>query len=253
MMDIGGIAHILMIVASIIIGIILFLAIKHSSEKIQNVIIYTLVGICTSGIFFLHATKYGTTLDLKNLLIQMFQVCNFNFILLPLCLFKKNELARQYLFFFSMPMALSTFVSYPSDVENSMWYSIVCLTFWINHFLIALMPILMIASKRFKPRKEYVSKVVICVFIYFLVAFIANYTLNGFAIEGAHNHSYTMGPDGIMLLEPLYKLIQVPFIYLFPVAPVLLLFYWIITKIFTKYTINDSFGIKFKKTKEDLL
>ena len=252
MMTIGGTAHMTMILASIIIGIVLYIVVKLSNEKVQNGIIYTTMGICVFGIFFLHGTRYFTTFDLKNLLIQMLQVCNFNFILLLLCLFRRNELARQYLFFFSMPMALSTFVSYPGDVEKAMWYSKVCLTFWVNHFLIALIPILMIATKRFKPRIDYVPKVILCILIYFLAAFVGNFVLNGLAIYGEHNHSYTMGADGILLLKPLYKLIPIPFVYLLPIVPVLFLVYFVVAKWFTNYLISGSFGLMTKK-KGDLL
>ena len=250
MMTIGGTPHILMVLSSIVIGTILFFIIKHSKEKVQNIIIYTLTGICVLGIFYLHGTRYLTELDLKNLLIQMLQVCNFNLILLIVCLFKRNELARQYLFFFSMPMALSTFVSYPSDVEGSMWYSKICLTFWINHFLIVLIPILMIATKRFKPRIEYIFKVVICVFVYFLIAFVGNFILNGWSIEGPHDHSYTMGPGGIMLLVPLYKLIPVPFIYLLPLVPILLIVYFGVARLFKNCSVTGVFGLKLKKRKD---
>jgi uncharacterized membrane protein YwaF len=252
MMTIGGVAHILMILASIAIGIILFFVVRNSSERVQNNIIYTLMGVCVFGIFFLHGTRYFTTFDLKNLLVQMLQVCNFNLILIPLCLFKRNELARQYLFLFSMPMALSTFVAYPGDVEGSMWYSIVCLTFWINHFLIALIPILMVATGRFKPRKDYVYKVIICVFIYFAIAFIGNYVLNGFVIHGDHNHSYTMEGDGIMLLMPLYRLIPIPFVYLLPIIPVLLVVYFGVAKLFEKYKTSGSIGFKIGKRRENV-
>ena len=251
LMSIGGVAHMLMVFASIVISIVLFFVVKKSKEKVQNAIIYTLVGICAFGIFFLHCTKYFTDFDLGDFLIQMLQVCNFNFILLPFCLFKKNELARQYLFLFSMPMALSTFVSYPSDVEGSMWYSVVCLTFWINHFLIALIPILMVATKRFKPRREYLLKVMLCIFIYFSIAFIGNYVLNDFSINGAHNHSYTMGADSIALLIPLYDAIPIPFVYLLPMGGLLLFVYWIVVKLFNNYSVNGSFGIKFICKKED--
>lgn len=253
MMTIGGIPHVLMILISFVVGISLFFVVKYSSKKVQNLIIGLAILVCVMGIFFLHGTHYGTSFDLKNLLIQMLQVCNFNFILLPLCLFKRNELARQYLFFFSMPMALSTFVSYPSDVEGSMWYSIKCLTFWINHFLIAIIPLLMIATKRFKPRREYVLKVVLCILCYFLIAFIGNYVLNGFSIDGPHNHSYTMESGAIMLLKPIYNLIPIPFVYLLPVGPVLFVLYLFITKMFENYKTKDDFGVKFGCKKGDLL
>jgi uncharacterized membrane protein YwaF len=252
MMIIGGKAHLLMIMISVVIAVCLYFVVKKSSAKVQNIIIVSLVSICVIGIFFLHGTHYGTELDIQNLLIQMLQVCNFNFILLPLCLFKKNELARQYLFYFSMPMAMSTFVSYPSDVANSMWYSIVCLTFWINHFLISLIPILMIATRKFKPRKEYVLKVIVCMFIYFSIAFIANYILNGFSIIGGHNHSYTMGPGGIMLLKPIYELIPIPYIYLFVLIPIFISVYILISKCFEKYCVNEDFGFICNKKGEGL-
>ena len=168
----------------------------------------------------------------------------FNFILLFLCIFKRNELARQYLLLFSMPMALSTFVSYPGDVEGAMWYSVVCLTFWINHFLIVLIPLLMVAARKLKPRKEYILKVITCIFAYFAIAFVGNYVLNGFSIDGDHNHSYTMGAGSIMLLKPIYELIPIPFVYLLPLVPPLLLIYWGIAKLLKNYEVNDSFGIK---------
>lgn len=249
MMTIGGLPHILMIIASVLIGTGLFFLVKYSKEKTQNIIIYTLTFVCVFGIFFLHATNYFRKFDIAKLMIEMLQVCNFNFILLPLCLFKRNELARQYLFFFSMPMALSTFVSYPGDIEGSMWYSVECLTFWVNHFLIALIPILMVATRRFKPRKEYVWKVVVCIFAYFLIAFIGNYILNGFSITGPHNHSYTMDGGSIMILQPIFEIIPVPFVYLWPILPVLYLIYIGVAKLFHKYNTKDNFGFVIKNNK----
>lgn len=247
-MTIGGTAHILMILSSIVISVALFLVVKYSKEKIQNIIIYTLTFICVFGIFFLHGTHYFTDFDLPNLMIQMLQVCNFNFILLPLCLFKRNELARQYLFYFSMPMALSTFVTYPSDVEGSMWYSVVTLTFWSNHLLIGLIPFLMIATKKFKPRKDYVLKVSACVFGYFAIAFMGNIILNNFDFNNiVHNHSYTMGADSIMILKPMFALIPIPFVYLIPILFVLTFIFWLESKLFEKYKTIGDFGFELKK------
>ena len=111
MMNIGGTAHILMLIASLIIVIGLMFLVSRISYKWQCVIIHSLVLLGMFGIAFLHLTHYGTTLDFKNFFEQMFQVCNFNFILLPLCLIKKNELARQYLFFFSISFS-SVFISF---------------------------------------------------------------------------------------------------------------------------------------------
>jgi len=247
MMTIGGVVHISWIIASIIFAIILVFIVAKASEKVQNIIITTIGLIAVVGIFFLHGTHYFTKLDLLNLGKQMFQVCNFNFILIPLALFKRNELARQYLFYFSMPAALSTFVTYPSDVESSMWYSIVTITFWINHLFIALTPILMVASKRFKPHIKYVPKVVVCIMLYFGAAFIANYAFNGWQIVGDSNLSYTMEAGSIMILKPLFKLIPIPYVYLLPLVPALILIYYLVALAFKRYSLKGSFGFEFKK------
>ncbi len=250
MMKIGGTSHLLMVLAILLIIAGLMIIVYKSNKIVQNIIITSVAVLGTVGIFFLHGTHYGTRLDLKNLGMQMFQVCNFNFILLPLCLFKKNELARQYLFFFSMPAALSTFVTYPSDVANSMWYDIVSLNFWIDHACVVATPLLMVASRRFKPRLEYVNKVILCVFIYFFATFIANFAFNGFSFETInYNFSYTMESGSIMILEPIFKLIPVPFIYLLPLLPPIYFLFWLVAYLFKNYKTFDAFGYEFKRKK----
>lgn len=238
MMTIGGTAHISMLVATIlIIALLMFIASKVSRFW-QDVMIYSATAICMIGILFLHLTHYGKELDFKNFFIQMFQVCNFNFILLPLSLIKKNELARQYLFMFSMFCAASTFVAYPSDVENSMWYSIVTLNFWIDHMMIVLVPMLMIATRRFKPQFKYVIWVGICVLLYFFSAFLLNWGLNGWTFDGGSNYSYTMSPDSIMILQPFFKWIPIPYVYLLPVWVVFVAFFYFLAFCFKNYKVE---------------
>lgn len=239
MMTIGGIAHIMMVVVSAVLIVGLCVLVSHVSYKWQRIIIHSSVGLCMIGILFLHLTRYGTTVDFENFFLQMFQVCNFNFILLPLCLIKKNELARQYLFYFSMFAAMSTFVSYTSDVENSMWYSVVTLNFWLDHFLVVAITFMMISARWFKPRKEYIIPVILTMLLYFLSAFVVNYLFNGCMISGPHNHSYTMDPGEIMVLGPMYRLIPIPFVYLLPFAPILAVIFYLLSLIFKNYKVKE--------------
>ncbi len=241
MMTIGGTAHILMLVSTIVIIAVLMFICSRVSPKWQSVMIHSAVLIGMVGILFLHLTRRGTAFDPQNFFEQMFQVCNFNFILLPLCLIKKNELGRQYLFFFSMFAAASTFIAYPSDVENSMWYSIVTLNFWIDHMMVVLVPMLMIAARRFKPRKEYIAPVLLCMLVYFLSSFVANIGFNGWSLDGPHNHSYTLGPGGIMVLEPLYKLCPIPFVYLLLTVPYIGGAFWLLAMAFKKYQVKNYY------------
>ena len=155
-----------------------------------------------------------------------------------------------YLFGYDMTIADSASasrVTYPSDVENSMWYSTITVTFWVNHLFIALTPILLVASKRFKPHIEYVPKVVGCIMLYFLAAFLANFALNGWSIAGGSNLSYTMDSGSIMILQPLFKLIPIPYVYLLPIVPALLVIYYLVALAFKNYKLKGSFGYEFKK------
>ncbi len=239
MMTIGGTAHILMLVATAVIIILLVILVSKVSFKWQCVVIHSCVLICMIGIVFLHLTHYGTRIDFKNFFGQMFQVCNFNFILLPLCLIKKNELARQYLLYFSMFAAASTFVSYPSDVQNSMWYSIVTMNFWIDHAMVVAVALLMVAARWTKPQMKYVLWTTLCVVGYFLLAFVANCGFNGWAIQGAYNYSYTMNAGEIMVLKPLYKLIPIPFVYLLPLIPALIGLFYLFALMFKRYQVKQ--------------
>ncbi len=99
MMKIGGTSHLLMVLAILLIIAGLMIIVYKSNKIVQNIIITSVAVLGTVGIFFLHGTHYGTRLDLKNLGMQMFQVCNFNFILLPLCLFKKKWTCKTILIF----------------------------------------------------------------------------------------------------------------------------------------------------------
>lgn len=241
MMTVGGVAYFCMLAASVLVTVLLYLWIRHADEKQQNIILVTVAAIGTVGIFCMHATHTFTAWEFDNLAIQMLQVCNFNFILLPLCLIKKCELARQYMIF-SAIAAASALVAYPGDIEASMWYELRTLNYWTDHLIVTMFPVLLYATGRFKPRREYVGKVLVALFCYFLIAFVGNYLLNGCSFDGHHNHSYTMRSGSVMILKPLYALIPVPFVYLLPLAPFVYLLFWLLARLFRRHQVTDNFG-----------
>lgn len=136
--------------------------------------------------------------------------------------------------------AISTFVTYTSDVEGSMWYSIVTINFWVDHLMVVLVCLMMVSAGWFKPRKEYVFKVCLCLLAYFGACFFANFAFNGWSISGPHNHSYTMSSGSIMILEPLYKLIPIPFVYLLPLFPIFMGLFYLLAFFFKKYTLPHN-------------
>ena len=167
-----SITHILMIIASIIFLILSTWVVSKLNRKWQNVFFVVAVIFCSGGIFYRYAMGMSFEKGLSvNILIQMLQVCNFNFVLLPLMLVPKFELARQYSFMFSMFAASTTIFSISGSWVNYNWYDQEVLNFWLYHLFAIACPIWMCAAKRLKPRKEYVIPVAICVVVYFTAVY----------------------------------------------------------------------------------
>jgi len=64
---------------------------------------------------------------------------------------------------------------------------------------------------------------------------------------GESNLSYTMEAGSIMILKPLFKLIPIPYVYLLPIVPALVLIYYLIALVFKKYKLIGTFGFSLKK------
>ncbi len=174
----------------------------------------------SGGIFFRYAMNLSFTegLHLDALLIQMLQVCNFNFILLPVMLLPKCETARQYSAFFSMFAAFTTIVSLPASFAAYEWYDVSVLNFWFNHVFAITLPIWMIVAGRLRPNRRYIPIVSGCVFCYFTLVYLITEALMAFGVlpEGSC-FSYVYSPKGMPVLTQLYELIGVPYLYLLPV------------------------------------
>lgn len=134
--------------------------------------------------------------------------------------------------------ALTTFISVPSDFKNYNWYDMTIINSWLNHLFAILLPILMIASKRLKPNKKYILKVTLLVIIYFtLVYIISNILKQQGIISQNKNFSFIYNSEGVLILTMLYKLIPIPYIYLYPILPFMICFFYILSKIFNKYEV----------------
>lgn len=202
---------------------------------VQNIIFVIIVIIGSGGIFYRHGLSLGKGFTPKTLLVQMLQVCNFNFILLPLCLVPKFKLARQYAFYFSMFAASTTFISYSSSLAKLNWNDITVMNFWLNHLAAVALPLFMLASGRFKPEKKYIPMVTIAMVVYFLIAWLGNYyliTYEGYRIEDTFSFIYNTYKNP--LLETLYKLIPMPFVYMLPLLPIVVGWFYLIEFIVNK-------------------
>ena len=197
----------------------------------QNVLFVALAVLCCGGIFFRYGMELEWTgkIDLGTLSMQMLQVCNFNFILLPLMLVPRFELARQYACMFSMAAAVTTFLSPSASWAGLPWYGGTILNSWLNHTFAVALPLFMMAARRLKPQKKYVWRVLACVFVYFtVVAAISLLLIKRGIITAETSFSFVFDTGGIAVLEGLYKLIPAPYFYLWPLLPVLGLYFWLL-------------------------
>lgn len=197
----------------------------------QNVLFVLCAVLCCGGIFFRYAMglRFTAHFTWGTLAMEMLQVCNFNFILLPLMLVPKFELARQYSCMFSMAGAITTFFSPSSSWAALPWYSATILNSWLNHTFAVALPFFMMAARRLKPQKKYVLPVLGCVFAYFtVVAGVSLLLISRGVITAENSFSFVFSTDGIAVFEFLYKLIPVPYFYLYPLLPVLELYFYLL-------------------------
>lgn len=235
--------HIIFLIVVVIFLVATMKAISKMSKRWQNVMFIIGATICAGGIFF----RYGLGLRLDGtftfgtLLKEMLQVCNFNLILVILMLIPRFELARQYSIFFSMFAASTTLISLSSSWVNLPWYHIDVMNSLINHVFAIALPLWMLASRRLKPRKEYVWKVTICVVLYFtLVAIIVTILMNvGVITDPVPHYSFIYDTYGIGIFDFLYSLIPLPFLYLVPIMPFMVLFFFFLAWAFNSYKVKD--------------
>lgn len=237
MKNLGTMHLILLFFTVVFIGLTMYLCSKLP-KKWQNLMFIFGALMCAGGIFWRYAlnmTLSPFSLHIDTLLIQLLQVCNFNFLLVILMLVPKFELARQYSAMFSMFAAATVMVSIPTRYAAAEWYSPDFLNFWLNHVFAIALPLWMIASGNLKPKKKYIIPVAICVIVYFLAVYGGTEWLRAIGkIDAAKSFSYVHDPAGIGLLETLYKLIPAPCFYLAALIPPMLGFFYALAWLFER-------------------
>ena len=173
------------------------------------------------------------------LAIQMLQVCSFNLILVILMLVPRLELARQYSFFFSMFAAATALVSLPKSWAALDWYAPTILNSWLNHVFAIALPLWMLAARRLKPQKKYILPVAGCVVGYFVIVYGCTEWLHAVGrLPEEKTFSFVYDPGGVALLEWLHKVIPIPLLYLVPLIPAMVGFFWLLTWLFRNYKVH---------------
>ncbi|MBR4032599.1 MAG: YwaF family protein [Clostridia bacterium] len=236
-MTVGSTQHIILFLATAAFMVLSCLAVAKLPRKWQDLLIVISVVICSSAIFYRFAMglSWKGGLDLKTLLMQQLQVCNFNFILLPLMLMPKFKLARQYSFYFSMFAAATTLVALNPRWGGANWYEPIVFNSWLYHSFAMICPLWMFASGRLRPERKYILPVSGCVFGYFTLVYIISEILKSAGIMAENqSFSYIYNTDGIPILSTFHELIGVPYWHLAPAFVIVVIFFFLLSLPFTR-------------------
>ena len=236
-MKLLGSTHLIFLAVTLLFLGLTSWAVRKMPRKWQNVMFALAAFLCAAGIFFRFAMgmRFDGGIRLRPLLVQMLQVCNFNFLLLPLCLIPKCKFLRQYAIFFSMVAASTALFSPSGDFANLPWNSVTILSSWFNHTFAVACPLWMMASGRETPVRKYVLPTAIGVVVYFTVAYgmIELLMANGILPAGS-SFSFIYEAKGIPFLGPLHEAIGVPYFYLYPMIPLLVAYLYMFESLFVR-------------------
>lgn len=237
--------HIYLLLSTVIFLALSCIAVSKMNRRWQSIMFLVAMLIGSGGIFFRYAMNLEFTWEwrIDVLLVQMLQVCNFNFILLPLMLIRKFELARQYSIYFAMFAACTTLFSIPQSYASYAWNDPALLNFWFNHVFAIALPLWMYSSGILRPRREYVTKVTLAVFCYFTLV----YVIGSLMMELEWNTfgcsmSYVFDPKGMPLITPLYNMIGGPYKHLAPLIPLMYGFFYLFSIPFNRCVKFDGNG-----------
>ena len=237
--------HLTYLSITILFYIIGGIVMRKSNKVVQYTVLIIMTVVVMFGIFFRYAMGLNfhtniNDLNFKILAMEMLQVCNFNFILLPLALIPKIKLFRQYLLFFSIFGAMTSLISVPSSFKSLDALNISIINSWLNHALTVGIGIFIIASRIDKPRIKYIIPVTIGVFIYFsVVAIISYYLIRKGVIMPENSFSFIYDRGKTAGFSFFYKICPVDYFYLYLIFPILIGFFVGLGYSFKKYKIKN--------------
>lgn len=244
-MTVGSPSHIILFLITAAFMALSSIAVSKMPRRWQDVMIVISVLICSGCLFYRFAMglSWEGGITLEPLLLQQLQVCNFNFILLPLMLVPRFKILRQYSFYFSMFAASTTLFALNSRWGGLPWYAPTVFNSWLYHSFAIICPLWMFASGRLRPERKYILPVSGCVFGYFTAVYIISEVLiKAGIITEETSFSYIYNTDGIPILDTFHKWIDVPYFHLYPAFVIVVAFFILLSLPFNRYVSFDGNG-----------
>lgn len=159
-------------------------------------------------------------------------LCNINIILVVIALFVNSRTILGLSFFSSFLGALAAILMPPAEFVG---YSIMIprmLGYYITHFSVLLILPILAGLDLYKPKYSDIKPVltVFCATTIIITGINILFIKTG--LDSSCNYFYTMNPGGISLLETLYNIIPIPWVYQLPLLIVIVPYMLVLTFFF---------------------
>ena len=218
------------------------LALRGKREKTRQTVLIAACAVTFVGYFIY---KYALSLDADYNVITAemggfnwwgelpLQLCNISMILIPIAVLTKSRPLMCFGFFIGPLGALMALVMPGNGFDG---YSLLLprmLGYYGTHFMIVMEGWALVTFGLFRPRFSDLPKTALTLFLLALAIFGINMLLRWSGLHPKANYFFAVETEGNALLDLLYKLIPVPFLYLIPCILILFAYMALVTALFT--------------------
>ncbi|MDR1082734.1 MAG: YwaF family protein [Coriobacteriales bacterium] len=207
---------------------LLWLIFRKRAERVRRGLV---IGICALVMVLYLLEKYWLSLDAEYLLTQSggrfnvldelpLHLCNVNMLIIPFALLLKR---RMLLVFCCLSAPLGAFMALASPIAVFSESSILLprnIGYYSSHSLLIVAGVSLFTLRLCRPKFRDLPLAIGIMLIMLVAAHLINTAFRLGGISSGTNYFFTYGPDGIAVLEILWRLIPIPLVYELPLLPV---------------------------------
>lgn len=213
-----GLAHFLIIFVSLLIVALGCKYLPKAQKKTQDIVFWVLAGLEVLVVLVRFAVIFqdGVAMYFARILLQ---VCNTNWIWLPLFLLTKSDIIKHYVLFIQGVSALLVYFFFYDFLNTTNVYDFQTWTFWVYHLIPICLPVWSLCCGRWKLNVKALWPVLLIGLLYiYFVTLADQWLIDQGMITAEQSFTYSHSPQGVGILEIFYQLLPVPGIYLVPAA-----------------------------------
>ncbi len=211
---------------------------RDKSMKTKQTVLVSACAVTFTG-FFLY--NYCMSLDEQYAVVNAamggfdwwgelpLHLCNVNMMLIPVSVITRNRPLMNFCFF-TAPLGAFMALAMPGVCFDG--YSILMprmLGYYGTHFMIVIEGLALAAFGFCRPRFRDMPRTVLAVFAVGAVIFLIDLFLRASGLFAHANYFYMMETEGNFLLEIFHGWLPVPFLYLLPAIPILIIYMTLVT------------------------